>query len=263
MKSTKSRMIVVAVLVCGFAVGMAGLLNYFKYRSTVSHLVRERLVVTGKAIENSIQGSLGLGLAFSDIGTLPGTLERERATDDLIQGIDVFDTAGQLLYSTDRLRAQRPAPEAWMLAIKKAGEADWFVGDGNESAAGISVQNNFGLTVGYLALRYSEDRISDTVHAVGREMALAAFAVFVASSLLASFALVTIMGRLDKDVQTLEACLRGGTSVPAVAPRGPFQAVFQRFLDTVRAAEAQLAELRAQVGPTSSSPSSQIRGHKS
>jgi hypothetical protein len=258
MNSTKSRMIVVAVLVCGFAVGMAGLLNYFKYRSTVSHLVRERLVVTGKAIENSIQGSLGLGLAFSDIGTLPGTLERERATDDLIQGIDVFDNSGQMLYSTDRLRAQRPVPTAWMAAIKKAGEGDWFVSGGDESAAGISVQNNFGLTVGYLALRYSEDRISDTVHAVGRELALAAFVVFVVSSLLASFALVTIMGRLDKDVNTLEASLRGGTSLPAVAPRGPFQAVFQRFLDTVRAAEAQIAELRVQLSQSSTT----TREHK-
>jgi hypothetical protein len=251
MNSTKSRMIVVAVLVCGFAVGMAGLLNYFKYRSTVSHLVRERLVVTGKAIENSIQSSLGLGLAFSDIGTLPGTLDRERATDDLIQGIDVFDTTGQLLYSTDRLRAQRPAPTVWMAAIKKAGEGDWFINDGEESAAGISVQNNFGLTVGYLALRYSEDRISDTVHAVGRTLGLAALSVFVVSSLLASLALVTIMGRLDKDVATLEAALQDGYSVPAKAPRGPFQAMFQSFLDTVRAAETQIAELRGQLGQSS------------
>ena len=30
MMSTKRRMIAVAVLVCGFAVGMAGLLDYFK-----------------------------------------------------------------------------------------------------------------------------------------------------------------------------------------------------------------------------------------
>lgn len=252
MTSTKSRMIVVAVLVCGFAVGMAALLNYFKYRSTAHHLVRERLVVTGKAIENSIQASLSLGLQFSDIGTLPGTLERERATDDLIQGIDIFDTEGHQLYSTDRLRAQRPAPAHWMAAIKKAGTADWFVSDGRDSAAGISVQNNFGLTVGFLALRYSEERVNDTVNAVAGEIALAAFGTFVASSLLAAMALVTIMGRLEKDVLALESALHGVDSPasPGTAVRtagGPFKAVFQRFVDTVTRAETQINELRAQI----------------
>ncbi|MCC6250774.1 MAG: hypothetical protein IT499_23835, partial [Rubrivivax sp.] len=74
MDATKSRMIGVAVVVCGFAVGMAGLLNYFKYRATANRLVTERLVVTGRSVENSIQSSLALGLQFSDIGTLPGIL---------------------------------------------------------------------------------------------------------------------------------------------------------------------------------------------
>src|SRR5688572_23822171 len=104
MESTKRNLVAVAVVVSGFAVGMAGLLNYFKYRSTANRLVTERLVVTGKAVENSIQNALELGLQFSDMTTLPTTLDRERATDDLIQGIDVFDTDGKLLYSTDRLR---------------------------------------------------------------------------------------------------------------------------------------------------------------
>ena len=59
MKSSNERMIVVALVVCGFAVGMAGLLNYFKYRSTTQRLVTERLVVTGKSVENAIQSPAG------------------------------------------------------------------------------------------------------------------------------------------------------------------------------------------------------------
>jgi hypothetical protein len=95
-------MILVAVLVCLFAVGMAGFLNFFKYRSNAERIIKERLVVTGTSIENSIQSSLALGLQFADLGTLPGTLERERATDDLILSIEVFDTEGKPLYCTDR-----------------------------------------------------------------------------------------------------------------------------------------------------------------
>jgi hypothetical protein len=252
MESTKRRMILVAVLVCGFAVGMAALLNYFKYRSTAERLVHERLVVTGQAIENAIQSSLALGLQFSDIGTLPGTLERERATDDLIQGIDVFDTAGQMLYSTDRLRANRPAPAAWLAAIKKAGEADWYTSDKEQSAAGISIQNNFGLTIGFLALRFSDQRLNDDVNAVGSRLVVAGMAVFLVSASLASVALLAVMGRLQKDVAAVEAVLRAAdparaASITPAVQRGPFKTALQGFFEQVRTAENHLSELRGQL----------------
>src|SRR2546426_637769 len=90
MQTTNRRMVAVAVIVCGFAVGMAGLLNYFKYRSAANRIVTERLVVTGRSVETVIHLALDLGLQFADIATLPETLERERGTDNLIQGMDIF-----------------------------------------------------------------------------------------------------------------------------------------------------------------------------
>ncbi|MBL8287387.1 MAG: hypothetical protein JNL85_05320 [Rubrivivax sp.] len=247
MDSTKSRMIGVAVVVCGFAVGMAGLLNYFKYRSTSNRLVTERLVVTGRSVENSIQSSLALGLQFSDIATLPGILDREQATDSLILGIDIFDTEGKLLYSTDRLRASRPVPKAWLEAVRKNGDADWLVVDGDEAAAGISVQNNFDLTIGYLALRFSSDRVREDVRAVGREIALASLAVFLAAAGLSSLALLAVMKRLGSDIGRAEGMLRAGDSVraTAIAARGPFGPALLRFLKTTRLAEAEVARLRS------------------
>ena len=76
-------------------------------------------------------------------------MERERANDDLILGIEVFDTEGHPLYSTDRLRAAREMPASWLASARRAGLADWFVRDGSDSAVGVSIENNFGLTVGY------------------------------------------------------------------------------------------------------------------
>lgn len=250
MDSTKSRMVAVAVVVCAFAVGMAGMLNYFKYRSTTNRLVAERLVVTGKAVENSIQNALELGLQFADIATLPGTLDRERATDDLIAGIDVFDTDGRMLYSTDRLRANRPIPEAWLSAARKAGNEYWFVQADQDSAAGIPVRNNFGLTIGYLALRYSDDRVRDGLQSVGAELALVTLGMFVLSAGLSALALLAVIRRLDNDVNTVEQALRSGESSAAFAKaaHGPFGKVLRRFMQTTREADAHLAELRAHLG---------------
>lgn len=244
-------MIAVAVLVCGFAVGMAGLLNYFKYRSTETRLVRERLLVTGRAIESGVQSALALGLQFGDIGTLPGTLERERTTDDLILSIDVFDTGGRLLHSTDKLRAARPVPPSWLATAAKAGTADWFVEDGDDSAAGMNIENNFGLTVGYVALRYSYERLEQGMYGVGRRLALAALGSFVLAAGLASALLLAVMRRLDHDAAAAQAALcAGGAAAAAGAAaslpaNGPFGAMLRRFSSTVRQAEDQIAEVRA------------------
>lgn len=249
MARTKPQLIIVAVLVCLFAVGMAGFLNFFKYRSNAERIIKERLVVTGTSIENSIQSSLALGLQFADLGTLPDMLERERATDDLILSIEVFDTDGKPLYSTDRLRATRDVPAPWITAARQAAGNDWFVKSGTESAAGISIQNSFGLVIGYLALRYSEEQVGESTHAVARQLALSAFAVFVVAATLASLALVSVMGRLTRDFDAVEAALRArdGSRLSPAVQKGPFGRALRRFFETVRRAEADIAQLRGEL----------------
>ena len=249
MDSTQRRMMAVAVAVCAFAIGMAGLLNYFKYRATASRIIEQRLVYTGKSIENSIQSSLSLGLQFGDLATLPDLLQRERASDDLIMGIDVFDTEGRPLYSTDALRRHQPAPAAWLAAARKAGHRDWTVHDEADSAVGVVLQNNFGLTIGHVALRYSDQRVRLAAQAVARELALNSLAVFVVAAALASAALLAVMRRLGRDMQTVEAALAAPASAAAegVLRRGPFQQALQRFTQTVNTAEAELADTRAQL----------------
>jgi hypothetical protein len=242
-------MIVVAVLVCGFAVGMSGLLNYFKYRSTVHRIVNDRIVATGRLVENSIQASLLLGLQFGDIGTLPATLERERATDDVITGIDVFDTQGKVLYSTDRQRVSHAVPAAWLELARKAGAGNWQVEDSVESTTGISIENNFGLVIGYLALRHSNERVQRSTREAGRQLAIASFAVFVISAALSSLALLVVMRRLGRDVAAVESALRAVDPVRAstASGRGLFGQALQRFVETIRAAETEIASLRARM----------------
>jgi hypothetical protein len=249
MNSTRPQMIMVAVLVCLFAVGMAGLLNFFKYRSNAERIIKERLVVTGTSIENSILSSLALGLQFSDLGTLPGTLERERASDGLILGIEVFDLEGKPLYSTDRLRAARNVPAAWLEAARQAGGKDWFVKRGTESAAGITIQNSFGLAIGHLALRYSDEQVKASTNAVARELALTTFLVFAAAALLASLALVAMMNRVARDFNAVESAVRSGdpTRSSETLRKGPFGRALRRFFDSVRGAEAEIALLRGQL----------------
>lgn len=249
MQTTRFRMIVIAMVVCGFAVGMAGLLNYFKYRSTANRIVTDRLVVTGRAIENVVDVALDLGLQFSEIATLPATLERERSTDDLIKGIDVFDNEGKLVYSTDKARISSSIPETWASAVAAARGNDWMVEDEGSSAAGMVLKNSFGVTIAHLALRFSRKSLNDENAEVARELALNTLIVFVLSSALAAFALIAVMRRLARDVSAAEAALdvpdTDGVAAPAL--RGPFRQVTQRFIQTTRGASREIAELDARL----------------
>ena len=249
MDSTQRRMVGVAVAVCAFAVGMAGLLNYFKYRSTAGRIIEQRLTFTGKSIESSIQSSLSLGLQFADLATLPAMMERERATDDLILGIDVFDADGRPLYSTDRLRGNRPAPPAWVAAARRAGNHNWVVHDDEESAVGIAIQNNFGLTIGHLALRYSDERVRAAAQAVARDLAVNSAVLFAVSASLASLALVAVMRRQARDMLSVEGALRSDdpSRGSAGGRSGPFRAALQTFGETVHEAEAELTAARLEL----------------
>lgn len=248
MISTKRRMIVVATLVCAFAVGMSGLLNYFKYRSTMHRIVTERVNATGRSLENSIYASLRLGLQFAEIGTLPSTLQRERATDDVITGIDIFDAEGAILYTTDPGRAPARVSQEWLSAAKKVGPEDtWFVDGTVESATGLSLDNDFGLRIGFIALRYSNERVQQSMYAAARQIAIASFAVFIVAASLASVALLWVMRGLGRNVQFVEAALQSVDPVRASAAskRGLFGPALQRFLETIRTAETEITSVRA------------------
>ncbi len=249
METTRRRMIQIAVLVTGFAIGMAGLLNYFKYRATAERIVTERLAFTGKQVENSIQSSLALGLQFSDLGTLPATLQRLLATDKLTVGIDIFDTEGRPLYSTDQLRAKQPVPRAWVEAANKAGSQDWLIREGKDPAVGSAIQTQFGLTIGHVALRYSEAQVAAAAMAVAKELALATLGVFCAAAGLASLAMLAVMNSLSRNARKLEDALRSGDPSRAAAAgrSGAFAQALKRFVETVRNAETQITELRGQL----------------
>jgi hypothetical protein len=244
-EATTRQLLVVAVLVCLFAAGMAGLLNYFKFRSHAENLIFERLVVSGQNIESSIRASLALGLQFSDIGTLPERMEREMKTDELTRSIEIFDVDGQVMYSTDRLRAARGIHKRWLEEARGAEGGAWDVRLGHNSAVGIAIKNNFGLVIGYLALRYVEDDLNKNVHAVGRQILLASLLTFILTAALASLALWAVMLGINRDMRAMEAAIdQGGQSGQM---KGPFAVPLERFFATVRKAEANVKLLRGQL----------------
>jgi hypothetical protein len=142
MGTIRVRFILVALVVSFFAVGMAAFLNYFKYKSTIGGIVKSRVLVIGRGIENSVQASLQLGMQFSELGTLNQQLARERSADRMIRGMDVFDASGQVIYSSDRSRVGQKVPDAWIYAAERSKSTEWNSEAAEDYVAGISLKNS-------------------------------------------------------------------------------------------------------------------------
>jgi hypothetical protein len=249
MGTIRVRFITVALVVSFFAVGMAAFLNYFKYKSTISGIVKSRVLVIGRNIENSVQASLSVGMQFMEIGTMNALLSREKASDRLIRGIDVFDHTGQVLYSTDRARVGEKVLVSWTDAAARSKSTEWGLEGDDEYVAGISLKNNFDLTVGYLALRYSSEEVQRAAKVAGREILLAAVLSFVGIALIAPLALIVVIRRFERDLRTLEtAASHLEDRTDHQAPAGSaFDTAIGNLRSSLNDANMSLDELRAKL----------------
>jgi hypothetical protein len=246
MGTIRIRFILVALLVGFFAIGMSAFLNFFKYKSTFGEIVKERVLVVGRGIENAVQASLNVGLQFSELGTLPPLMQREMATDKLIVGMDVFDPAGQVIYSTDAARIRREVPAGWVSSAQRSKTTEWTAEDGEEIIAGISLKNNFDLTVGYLAMRYSRAYVDTAARAVGREILIVSAIAFLVVALVTPLALVVVIRRFERDLLVLETAvthLEDGSTPPP--PTGSaFDGAIASLRESLRGMKAELDDVR-------------------
>ena len=249
MGTIRFRFIMVALVVSFFAVGMAAFLNYFKYKSTISNIVKSRVLVVGRGIENSVQASLQLGMQFSELAQLPQLMQREKSSDRLVRGIDVFDSSGQVLYSTDRGRVGQKVPSPWILAAQRSKTTEWGTDETDEFVAGISLKNAFDLTVGYLALRYSRDEVESAAAKAGREIALAALLSFLGIAIVAPLALIVVIRRFERDLRTLEAAASHleDRAQPPPATGSAFDSAIGHLRASLRDANKALDDLRAKL----------------
>jgi hypothetical protein len=249
MGTIRFRFIMVALVVSFFAVGMSAFLNYFKYKSTIGNIVKSRVLVVGRGIENSVQASLQLGMQFQELQQLPQLMAREKSADRLVRAIDVFDSSGQVLYSTDAGRVGQKVHNSWIAAAQRSKSTEWSTDESDDLVAGISLKNAFDLTVGYLALRYSRDEVERAAVTAGREIMLAALASFFALAIVAPLALIVVIRRFERDLRTLETAASHleDRHQPPPAAGSAFDGAINHLRASLREANKSLDDLRAKL----------------
>lgn len=213
MRSTRARFIVVALLVCFFAITMATSLNYFKYRSTVTEVVKTRVLYVADGIEDNVSASLALGLPFAEMPTMQALIERERTTDTLIAGIELFDPAGQVIYATDKAKIGKQVAIDWLTDAAqqrrdRGRPASWTTKQNEEQIVAVVLRNNFDLAVGYLSVRYPQQYVEDASKNMGWELIKIAAVVFLACAILCIVLLTLIIRRFERDMDSLAETLQ-------------------------------------------------------
>ena len=144
---------------------MAGLLNYFSYRTTMHRIVTERIPATGLADRAASSRRSFWGCSSATSGPCrrrAGTRARHRQRDHGHRRLDT-DGGGSTAPSVNG-----SAAGARRMAGGRKEGGHRVVRERQSNRLRHSIENNFGLTIGYLALRYSNERVENSAHAAGR-----------------------------------------------------------------------------------------------
>lgn len=199
------RLLQAAAIACTFAIGMTALLNHFKFVNTSEGILQSRMLAFGTNIESSIQNALALGLPFTENPGLAALIEREKDADPLISDIDAFDSEGRIVYSTDAGRLDTPAPSDWLTFAREAErQPHWRISGDGYQGVGIGLQNNFGVTIGQLLIRYSSESLDHRIAEMGKDLIRNYSLGLVAALAVLALVLNLVFRRFGRDLQVFE-----------------------------------------------------------
>lgn len=178
------KIVLMLQLVFGAALILTALLNYFKFEKAVTNVIASRFVVTVNGLQGDVENAMNLGLSLAELRDLQALIEREERSDDQILAIEIADTSGTILFSTDSTRIETPLPEDWVRTMSRSEGGIWQESYQGNPVLGASLRNTFGQVAGAVMLRYAKTAVTQRTTAVRPGLAAAAVVAIIACSLL-------------------------------------------------------------------------------
>ena len=151
-----------AILAAGVA--MTATLSQHMFERTLADFLTSRFEFELNDIRQRIQTQMDLGIALSELESVPEELEKYRRADEQILSIEIFDETGIVVFSTDPSFMGDLVTEDWVTAWRASRGRDvWANLERDARVVGVPLRDNLGRDVGSLALRYSRTGFDDTV----------------------------------------------------------------------------------------------------
>ena len=214
----------------------AALFACIAYDATARALVwqvEQRAAVVLSDIARNVEARLNLGLRLAELSEVQDLLERERAKDEHVLSLEIFDGSGRIVFSTDRGLIGDPVPAAW-LRYSAASRTLWTATDFEAQVIGAPIRNSFEMLVGAAVLRYSSGAFSENDAALLRRVAVATVLATVAALALLVLLSRQMLGherrRLRASVALLARTTPGREFVPGPAEPDDVAAACRQLL---------------------------------
>ena len=160
--ATQLTLALAAILAAGVA--MTATLSQHMFERTLADFLTSRFEFELNDIRQRVQTQMDLGIALTELQSIPDELEEYRRADEQILTIEIFDETGIVLFSTDPSFVGDLVTEEWVTAWRASrGQEVWSGLERDARVVGVPLRDNLGRDVGSLALRYSRDFFDDTV----------------------------------------------------------------------------------------------------
>lgn len=106
------------------------------------------------SVQSRVEASIGLGLLLAGIRNTQDILEREKAHNAEVLSIDVFDDAGNLLFTTDRAGIGDKVPGEWLEECTDRKDTIWHGREDGAVVLCVPLVSPYDKVVGGVAMRY-------------------------------------------------------------------------------------------------------------
>jgi len=180
-----SKALISMILVLLIVMGLIFMMSYFKFQTTLTALIQNRLTVISITMGESIESAIDLGLRLGEMRTAEGVIARAKRDDPGIVSIQIFDDKGQILYSTQKEMAGTNVPPYVLQAPEQSNGRAWRLDRGNYFVNGVSLLNSFDQVIGGIVLTYSKAAYNTKVAALANSLTRKSILIFVGFAILA------------------------------------------------------------------------------
>lgn len=223
---------------------LTALFGFYKFEDLLSAQIGSRYSFVVFTVKKNVEDRMNLGLALRQLRQVQETVEREKARDPNIQGIQIFDTRGEVLFNSDRGRIGGVVPKDWLSALEGPPTQPFALRDEDSLVVGLPLVNNLGKVEGAVALTYPG--LLNEARGMLGQLALEWLAIFAVFAILAVFGASMMFRevgqRLDSLGQAMVAAMADGGAVPAATSDDPFESRFIEFAAKARETADHLAD---------------------
>jgi hypothetical protein len=230
---------------------LTALFGYYKFEDVLSSLVRSRYSFVVFTIKHKVEDSLNLGLALRQLRQVQDIIELEKARDNQVFGIQVYDANGEVLFDTDRGAVGSRVPAGWTEPLTAAPGQPFGLAEEDSLLVGLPLVNTLGKVEGAVVLRYPVGYLKQELGNLLGRLALEFVLVLGGFGVLGILASSLLLGGVHDRLAAMKVALakmldQGGDVVSG--PNGEeFETHFAEFCGKLREAVEQIDDASAEV----------------